>query len=81
MKYFLFYLMLCATRTTIRVAAKFEMLDFVKTQWRFCMTLKAILDCQFKPLQPLNAKNIWPTPGDFCAQFAVNLLVILHQSK
>jgi hypothetical protein len=85
MKYSLFYTMLRTTRTKIRVVAKFQMLDFVKTQWpsqrRFCMTFKAILDCQLKPLQPLNAKNIWPTPGDFGAQFAVNLLVILHQSK
>jgi hypothetical protein len=85
MKYSLFYSMLCTTRTNIRVVAKFQILDFVKTQWPprrcFGVAFKTILDGQLKPLQPLNAKNIWPTPGDFGAQFAVNLLVILHQSK
>jgi hypothetical protein len=85
MKYSLFYPMSCTTRTKIRVVAKFQSLDFVKTQWppqrRFCLTLEPILDCKFKPLQPLNAENVWPTPCGFGAQFAVNLLVILHQSK
>jgi len=75
----------CTTRTKIRVVAKFQILDFVKTQWppQRCLgvAFKTILDCQFKPFQPLNAKNIWPTPVDFGAQFAVNFLVILHQSK
>jgi hypothetical protein len=85
MKYSLFYVMLCTTRTEVRVVAKFQILDFVRTQCppqrRFGVAFKTILDCQLKPLQPLNAKNIWPTPGYFGAQFAVNLLVILHQSK
>jgi hypothetical protein len=85
MKYSLFYLISRTTRTKIRVVAKFQILDYVKTQWptqrSFCMTLKPVLDYKFKPLQPLNAENVWPTPGDFGAQFAVNLLVILHQSK
>jgi hypothetical protein len=85
MKYSLFYVISCTTQTKACVVRKFQILDIVKTQWppqrHFCVTLEPILDCQLKPLQPLNANNIWPTPGDFGAQFAVNLLVILHQSK
>jgi hypothetical protein len=63
--------MSCTTRTKTRVVVKFEISDFVKTQWptrrRFCVTLEPILDCQLNPLQFLNAKNVWPTPSDFDA--------------
>jgi hypothetical protein len=67
------------------VVVKFQISDFVKTQWpprgRLCMTLKAIFDRQFEPLQFLHAEDVRPTPRNLSPQLSVYLLVILHQSK
>jgi hypothetical protein len=45
------------------------------------VAFQPVLDGQLKPLQFLDPEYIRPAPRSFHAQFAVDLLVILHQAK